>query len=396
MKRVYLAVILTCALTFLLFGLVSRPQNQNTLSGELKVGFLYEDDESTPYTYNFSLAERTLLENYPDKLQVFSKSNIREKETEEPLRELINNGCRIIFTNSHSAKVLEMAPEFPNVQFCQVSYLETTSKNYPENYHTFKGEIYQGRYVSGIVAGLKLRELIDTGRIAPDEALVGYVGAFPSAAVISGYTAFLLGIRSVAPEAVMKVKYTNTWGNYTQEKQCAEALISEGCIVLSQHSDTIGPAVACEEAAGRHQVYFIGYNQSMQNIAPTTALISTRINWIPYICGAVEAVMENKKIEKYVKGNVHGNDMSAGFDLDWIQMLELNNLIAAEGTQDKMEAAITALKKGKVQVFQGDYQGRNPEDLSDTIDLNQGFQENKDSSSPTFHYLLEDVISVEE
>ena len=396
MKRVYFAVILTCALVLLLFGRLNYSAYKEKSSGKLMVGFLYEDDESTPYTYNFTLAEMALREQYSDKVQIFSKSNVREKETEEPIRDLIVKGCSIIFTNSHSDNILAMASEYPSVQFCQISYLEKPAGNVPENYHTFKGEIYQGRFISGIVAGLKLRELIDNGSISPEEALVGYVGAFPSAAVMSGYTAFLLGVRSVAPEAVMKVRYTSTWGNFTLEKQCAETLINEGCIILSQHSDTIGPAVACEEAAARRQTYFIGYNQSMQNIAPTTALISTRINWIPYVCGAVEAVLQNKKIEKYVKGNVHGNDMSAGFELEWVQMLELNSLIAAEGTQEKMEASIAALKKGSFQVFQGDYLGVNPDNPDDTCDLNQGFKENKDSSSPAFHYVLQDVITVEE
>ena len=266
----------------------------------------------------------------------------------------------------------------------------------PANYHTFKGEIYQGRYVSGIAAGLKLRELIDQHVIIPEEALVGYVGAFPSAAVISGYTAFLLGIRSVAPEAVMKVKYTNTWGNYSVEKLCAKSLIEEGCIIISQYSDTIGPAVSCEEAAGYRQSFFVGYNQSMLDVAPTTALVSTRINWVPYIVSAVEAVMKNKAIESYVKGNVHENDISAGFDKNWVQILELNTLIAVEGTEEKMNEAINGLKKGTLQVFKGDYLGVNPEDETDTIDLNQGFAENADSSSLAFHYVLKDVITIED
>ncbi|MBQ7371845.1 MAG: hypothetical protein IJW67_08190 [Blautia sp.] len=132
----------------------------------------------------------------------------------------------------------------------------------------------------------------------------------------------------------------------------------------------------------------------MLDVAPTTALISTRINWIPYILGAVEAVLENVPIEKYVDGNVHGNDISAGFDRGWIEMLDLNTHIAVNGTQQRINETIEALNRGSIRVFQGDYIGVNPEDPSDTFDLSRGFTENEDSSSPTFHYVLEDVIEV--
>ncbi|MBQ7371844.1 MAG: BMP family ABC transporter substrate-binding protein [Blautia sp.] len=222
MKRIYLTTVLTSLLVLLLFCFLYSRWNGNPDTDVLKIGFIYEDDESTPYTYNFALAENALTETYADEIQILSVSNVLESETEEPLRDLIRKGCRIIFTNSHSDQFLTLAPEYPEIQFCQVSYLEIPHANMPENYHTFKGEIYQGRYVSGIAAGLKLRDLIDHHNIAPEEALVGYVGANSSAAVISGYTAFLLGIRSVCPEAVMKVKYTNTWGNYEIEKASAK------------------------------------------------------------------------------------------------------------------------------------------------------------------------------
>lgn len=397
MKRIYLTTILTSVITLLIFGFFYLRGTQAFDQEVLKVGFIYEDDESTPYTYNFALAENALKETYGEDIQILSLSNVLESETEEPLRDLIRRGCRIIFTNSHSDQFLALAPEYPEIQFCQVSYLEDSPVDVPENYHTFKGEIYQGRYVSGIAAGYKLRDLIDHHDLAPEEALVGYVGANSSAAVISGYTAFLLGIRSVCPEARMKVKYTHAWGNYTMEKLCARELIDEGCIILSQHSDTIGPAIACEEAAANRQIYFVGYNQSMLDVAPTTALISTRINWSPYIREAVQAVMNQTSIEKTVSGNVHnGNDISAGFDLGWVEMLDLNTHIAADGTQKKMDEAIEALNHGTIQVFQGDYTGVNPDDPADTCDLNQGFAENASSSSPAFHYILQDMIEVEE
>ena len=259
------------------------------------------------------------------------------------------------------------------------------------------GEIYEGRYVSGIVAGMKLKEMIDQGVISPDEAKIGYVGAFPYAEVISGYTAFILGVRSVVPSAVMTVKYTNTWTNYTLEKQCAKELIDEDCVIISQHSDTTGPAVACEDAADSGKnVYHIGYNQSMIDVAPTTSLVSTRINWSYYIFSAVDAVLENKKIEEYVDGNIHGNDVGAGFEYGWVQMFDINSLIAADGTSEAVDKAIDELKKNRIQVFKGDYIGVNPDDDSDTYDLNKGYIENENQSAPSFYYILKDVITVEE
>ena len=396
MRRVYLTVILTALAVLAVFGWLYMGKGGSFGPGKLKIGFVYEDDESTPYTYNFTLAEAALEEAYRDRIEIDRKNNVPANSTEEPVRELIRDGCGIIFANSYSEQILPLAEEFPDVQFCQVSFREGGLTECPENYHTFKGRAYEGRYVSGIAAGMKIRELIDRRAITADEALVGYVAAYPSAEVISGYTAFLLGIRSVAPEAVMRVRYTRSWGNFALEKKHTEELIREGCIVISQHSDTIGPAIACEENAGHKQIFLVGYNQSMMDVAPSTALVSSRINWTPYITGAVGAVLERREIEKSVKGDVHGNDIGAGFSLGWVEMLELNTYIAAPNTQKKMNEAIDAFKRGSIQVFKGDYIGENPEDETDIYDLNQGYKENESYSSPSFHYILRDVITIEE
>ena len=258
------------------------------------------------------------------------------------------------------------------------------------------GEIYQGRYISGVAAGMKLAELIENGEITVEQARIGYIGAFPYAEVISGYTAFFLGVQSVVPEVTMKVIYTNSWGDYSLEKHTAERLIEEGCVVIAQHSDTTGPAVACEEQSSRYKVFHIGYNQSMTDVAPTTSLISSRINWQNYIVSATDAVLRGKSIESVVKGNVHGNDVSGGIRENWVQMLKLNDTIAAKGTQKKINELIDKFKKGKVDVFKGDFIGVNPEDENDIYDLSDGYTENRNSSAPTFHYVLKDVITIEE
>ena len=396
MKRVYITTLVASLMVFLVFGFYFSFGRQTAGNGSVRVGFIYESDGSTPYTYNFSLAEDALLETYPGKVEIFSYSNVRNDDTMEPLEELIRNGCGIVFTDGYSTQFREVAEKYPEVEFCQASFQGAMDGDPPENYHTFKGEVYQGRYVSGIVAGLKLSEMIQNRVIREDEALVGYVAAFPTDEVISGFTAFLLGVRSVCPSAVMRVKYIYTWGNFSLEKRTAEELIDEGCRMICQHTDTIGPVIACEDGFIKHPVYHVGYNQNMIDVAPTTSLTSTCINWTPYIVGAVGAVLDGKKIEETVPGKVHGNDMSAGFDLGWVEMLELNTQIAANDTQKKMNRAIEELKKGRIQVFKGDYTGVNPLDESDTIDLKQGYVENRDDSCPSFHYILNDVITVEE
>ncbi len=394
MKRVYLTTILTSLAMLLLFGFLFSFGKNAVVSNHLKVGFIYESDASAPYTYNFSLAEDMLQEEFGNKVQLVIRNNVRDEEIESPIQELVQKGCGIIFTDSYAEKFRKLAADYPDVQFCQASF-PISDETLPDNYHTFKGKAYQGRYVSGIAAGMKLNEMIENRVIEKSEALVGYVAAFPSPEVISGYTAFLLGIRSVCPDAVMRVRYTNTWCSYSIEKEAASLLIEEGCRILSQHSDTIGPALACEEAFIEKPVYFVGYNMSMLNVAPSSALVSTCINWTPYIVSAVEAVMNHTPIEKYVNGEVHGNDMCAGFDLNWVEILELNTQIAAHGTQEKLNSAIDALRKGNLDVFHGDYIGVNPDDPDDTIDLRKPYEENKNFSSPSFYYILEDIITIE-
>ena len=394
MKKQLVMTIIICAAVLIaasvLTGFWKDPQSANAL----KIGFVYSEDESTPYTANFVKAQRALEDEYGSKVEILVKSNVLNRDSEQPMRDLIQDGVKIIFINMDSDIPVTLAWEFPEVQFCQASMPTISIEGTPENYHTFNGEIYQARYVAGIVAGMKLREMIDSGAILPENAIVGYVAANNSAEVVSGYTAFLLGIRNVAPEATMRVRYTGSWSNFQQEKAVARTLIDEGCVILSHHTNTMAPAIVCEEVYSRgNKVYFVGYHQSMMDVAPSSALVSIRTNWVPYVLQATEAVMRNEDIEKVVSGNLHGNDISAGFEEDWVQMLELNKHAAAEGTEDRMNRTIASIIKGKASIFSGKYTGVNPDDPSDTIDLSKGFTEHRDSSSPSFRYILKDVIT---
>ena len=317
---------------------------------------------------------------------------------EEPLREMADKGCDIIFFNGYSELVRKLAPEYPDIQFCQTSYMDMSDQTVPENYHSFKGEAYQGRYVSGIAAGMKIEQLISDGIIKEDQAIVGFVAAFPTSEVISGYTAFILGVRSVVPQAVIRVSYTGTWSNYALEKSYVKKMIDDGCVIISHHTDTIASAVACEEASSKGvPVYYVGLNQSMFEVAPGSSLVTARLCWEPYILSAVEAVMSNRRIESVISGTVHGSDASAGFEDGWVAMDDLNLQVAAPGTQEAMDKAIEQFKRGNVSfVFKGDYTGVNPDDPSDTIDLKNGYTENKNTSYPTFHYILSDIVTVVE
>ncbi|MDD6038613.1 MAG: BMP family ABC transporter substrate-binding protein [bacterium] len=362
----------------------------------LKVGFLYVGDSCNAYTENFIKAQKAIGLAYGERVETYAKYNVAEGQEEAFLQELVDDGCRIIFTTSYGYENItkEFAKEYPNIQFCQATGDNSATEPVLSNYHTYMGEIYQGRYISGVVAGMKMNELIDSGRVSAKEAKIGYVGAFPYAEVISGYTAFFLGVRSVVPTATMEVRYTYSWGDYELEKKYAKQFIKEGCVIISQHSDTTGPAVACEEYSGLHPVFHVGYNVNMADVAPTTSLIGCRVNWAPYMVSAVGAVLEHKPIEDRVKGSVHGTDVSRGFDGDWVQMLSVNDIIAAEGTKEKVSELIDGFKKCNIEVFKGDYIGVNPENTLDTCDLRQGYVENEKASAPSFHYVLKDVISI--
>lgn len=396
MKKQIILTAVVCVIVLAAAAVLTGFWSDRKGAGVLKVGFVYSEDESTPYTANFVKAQRALEEEYGSKVEILAKSNVLSRECETPIRDLIRDGVKIIFINMDTDIPVTLAREFPQVQFCQASMPTISIEGTPENYHTFNGEIYQARYVSGIAAGMKLRQLLDSGALLPKDALVGYVGANSTAEVISGYTAFLLGVRSVAPEATMRVRYTGSWSNFAAEKEQTRELINEGCVIIAQHVNTMAPAIVCEEAAAAGRtVYHIGYHQSMMDVAPSSSLTSVRTNWAPYVIQAVQAVMDDQVIEKVVEAHAHGRDLSAGFESGWVELMELNKFIAAEGTQEKVANAIENMKKGRIRVFYGNYTGVNPINPADTIDLSTGYTECQYSSNPSFGYVLRDYITVE-
>lgn len=393
-QRKHIISFITAA-AFIIFAYVIGTTFFQKEEKHIKAGFLYVGDAGNAYTNNFLKAQTVIEETFSENVETLPLFNIQEGDEAEALEELIENGCDIIFGTSYGYEETfkEFARQNPGIEFCMAAG-DNAQTEPVSNYHTFMGHVYEGRYISGLAAGMKLRELINEGVIGPEEAKIGYVGAFQFAEVISGYTAFFLGVRSVCPEATMKVVYTNSWSDYTTEKRTAEQLLNEGCILISQHSDTKGPAVACENYQSDRPVLHVGYNKNMKNVAPTTSLTGCRVNWEPYMVEAVRAVLEDRKIESVFEHGitVNGNDVGAGISMGWVSMLEINELLAAEGTDQAVRDCIDGFKHGKIHVFSGDYRGVNLYDENDIIDLSQAeYRENAGSSAPGFCYLIEDI-----
>lgn len=394
MKKVnFLCIITSLIMILLSFGVHSMTKTEKK---HIKVGFIFVGDEITPYTDNFIKARNHVQEVYGNQIECVTKYNVTEDQIEEPLKELVDEKCDYIIAASYGygPLVKKMAKKHPEIQFCVPTGDNANQEPVLSNYHNCLGTIYQGRYVCGVIAGLKLKEMIDTEVITPEQAKVGYVAAFPYAEVISGYTSFYLGVQSVVPEATMLVKYTDTWSNYSLEKQVATELIDKGCLIISQHSDTVGPAIACENAKGKVPVYHVGFNQSMTDIAPTRSLVSCSVDYFYYFEQSVYALLHDKKIEDCIDGKVCGQDAMAGLEKGWVRILDINHAILPKNTNQVVDETISNLVDGKTDVFSGHFTGVNPNDENDRIDLSTPFIENKNSSSPTFCYVLDDVITV--
>ena len=394
MKKVYSFCIFTCLVMCLLsFGIHSAT---NTETKQIKVGFIFVGDEITPYTKNFMKARDHVIEVYGDQVTCVTKYNVSEDQIEGPLQELVEEKCDYIIAASYGygPKVKEVAAQHPEIQFCVPTGDNANTDPVISNYHNFLGTIYQGRYICGVIAGEKLKEMINSGVITPEQAKIGYVAAFPFAEVISGYTSFYLGVRSVVPEATMLVKYTDTWSDYALEKQVATELIDQGCVVISQHSDTVGPATACENADGDIPVYHVGYNQSMTDIAPTRSLVSCSVDYSYYFEQSVYALLQGKRIEDCIDGKVYGQDAMAGIEKGWVRILDINHAILPENIDAVVDDTMMKMENGEIRVFSGPFTGTNPYGETDRIDLTTPFIENETSSSPAFAYVLDDVVTV--
>lgn len=304
----------------------------------IKLGLICLHDENSTYDANFIQAAKAAKEELGFELII--KTNIDENdECTTAAEELVEAGCNVIFANSfgHETYVMAVAEENPEVEFCHATGTFAHTEGIA-NYHNAFASIYEGRYLAGIAAGMKLNEMIKDGKIKAEEAKIGYVGAYPYAEVKSGYTSFYLGAKSVCPTATMSVKFTNEWFHIAYEKEAALALIQEGCVLISQHADSEGAPKACEEKG----VPNVAYNVDTRNLGPTTALISSKINWAPYFKFIVKSVASDKAIPADWCGTIATGS---------VELTTLNEDVAAEGTQAAIDAAIEQFKKGELKVY---------------------------------------------
>ena len=308
---------------------------------DFKVGFIFLHDDKSTYDKNFMVAAEEVQEvlGLSDSQVLFRYPVNEEEECPVEVEYLVNQGCDVIFANSfgHENGMLEIAAKYPDVQFCHATGTQAHTSEL-KNVHNAFASIYEGRYLAGIAAGMKLNEMIEEGKITKEQAVMGYVGAFPYAEVKSGYTAFYLGAKSVCPSVTMKVNFTNSWFSVDSERQNALALINAGCVLISQHADSMGAPGACEEKG----IPNISYNGSTYNDCPETFIISSRINWAPYFLYMIKSVVNGTPIDV---------DWCGGLAEGSVVLSDINGAVAAEGTKEAIEAAIAKMKAGTLHVF---------------------------------------------
>ena len=304
----------------------------------VKVGFIFLHDENSTYDLNFLNAAKEACEKLG--VEYVIRTNVPEgSECYEAAAELADDGCNIVFADSfgHEDYMIEAAKEFPEVQFCHATGTKAHTENLP-NYHNAFASIYEGRFLAGVAAGMKLNEMIEAGKFTAEEAVMGYVGAFTYAEVVSGYTSFYLGAKSVCPSVTMKVTFTGSCYDETAEKEAANKLITEGCKLISQHADSMGAPTACENAG----IPNVSYNGSTLDACPNTFIVSSRINWAPYFELIINAVANGEAIPTDWTGNITTGS---------VVLTDVNEQAAAAGTAEKIAEVKAALEDGSVKVF---------------------------------------------
>jgi len=363
-----------------------------------KVGFIFLHDENSTYDNNFMAAGVEACDTLG--VEYILKTNIPEgQECYEAACDLADSGCTIVFADSfgHEAYMIQAAKEYTDVQFCHATGVKAHTEGL-SNYHNAFASIYEGRYLAGVAAGMKLNEMIDEGKITAEEAKMGYIGAYTYAEVISGYTSFYLGAKSVCPSVTMEVTFTGSWYDETAEKEGAQKLIDNGCVLISQHADSMGAPTACETAG----VPNVSYNGSTIEACPNTFLVSSRINWVPYM---------QYMIGKSVKAEKISTDWTGNLETTSVQLSDLNEAVAADGTAEKLAEVSAKLASGEVKVFDTESFTVNGEkvtsylaDINDWGDYtgetevitNGSFAESSDRSAPAFDLRIDGITLLDE
>ena len=335
MKKIF-AVVLALVLCLSVFACTASADVSN-----VKLGVILLHDEDSTYDLNFINGVYEAVESLGlTEDQLIIKRNIPESnECYEAALDLVDEGCTIIFADSfgHETFMLQAAKECPDVEFCHATGTMAHTEKLA-NFHNAFAAIYEGRYLAGIAAGMKLNELKQNGQLKGEVPMMGYVGAFTYAEVISGYTSFYLGAKSVCPDVQMKVQFTGSWYDEKEEKTAAEALINAGCDLISQHADSMGAPTACENAG----IPNVSYNGSTIESCPNTFIVSSRINWAPYF----EYI-----VNQQAAGEAIATDWTGTIATGFVVLTDINTKAAAAGTVEAIEAAKTALENGEIKVF---------------------------------------------
>ena len=346
MKK-FLAMLLALVMALALVACGDKNTDANTNgddsadAAKVKVGFITLHDENSTYDLNFiNAAKKAIADLGLTEDDYILKTNVPEgQECYETAMDMVDKGCNIIFADSfgHEPYMIDAAKEHPEVQFCHSTGTRAHTEGLA-NYHNAFASIYEGRYLAGIAAGMKLNEMIEAGKFTAEEAKMGYVGAFTYAEVVSGYTSFYLGAKSVCPTVTMDVTFTGSWYDEALEKEGAQKLIDGGCKLISQHADSFGAPTACQNAG----VPNVSYNGSTKAAGPDTYIISSRIDWAPYYEYAIKAVMDGTAIDA---------DWTGTLATGSVVLEELNTDVAAAGTAEAIEAAKAKLESGELHVF---------------------------------------------
>lgn len=356
MKKI-LAVLLAVLMLFTLAACGGNGDDTDTTNGDagnesagladLKIGVVLLHNETVGYDENFMLA----IEAACDSLGIDKNTNLLMKKDipedsacYDACVELVEDGCDLIFADSfgHEEFVIKAAEEFPEVQFFHATGTNAKIVNL-DNFHNAFASIYEGRYLAGVVAGLKLNELIENGDITAEEAKMGYISAKPYAECISGYTSYYLGARSVCPSATMVVTYTDSWADLALEQEAAKKLIKEGVVLMSEHADTDGSPMACEdETKAGNALYHVGYNINFNDIAPNANLVSSKIDWTPYFEYIFAAVAKGEKVEADYCGTIETGS---------VRLTEYNDANVTEEMKAKVEEVKAGLMDGSIKVF---------------------------------------------
>lgn len=317
---------------------------------KIKIGAILIGDASEGYTkaHIDGITQAAAQLGIQESQIVWKYSTPENEEVTTRGEQLIADGCNVVITNSygHQTYTLELASKHPEVQFIAMTGDLAATSGLSNLSNAFT-KVYESRYVAGVVAGMKLKELIDGGKLTDanydgENVKIGYVGAFNFAEVMSGYTAFYLGVKSIVNNVVMDVHFTDSWYDFDKEKAAAASLVESGCVIISQHADSAGAPTAVEEAfnAGK-TVYCVGYNVSMLDVAPNAALTSATNVWSAYYSYAFATAINGGKI---------ATNWSAGYKEGAVKITELGSA-CAEGTQAKVDEVIAKLKSGELNVF---------------------------------------------